>query len=283
MSPHPRAAPDGARFFAHGEFFPYFKSEETARHMLKIVHLLDAVIASNWTEASKEDLSESLTEVVESETKRLRDCIIKKQGHETGQQQHPFRLTIVEGNIGIGKTTWIGEQLERNEGANRIHVVPEPLSIWQSVRIPSEGGISSFEKFYREIGEEGVRPYIFVFEVLSFATRFLTLIDHVVYCLQEDAATPHLITERCFMTDRLFFAFQKYNIPVRAAALLLIINFYFYKICIRCQHSRQDWTRRHGPLLRLYKGSLRLVYQALHASDNSSGHVQHVDRRVVFG
>lgn len=113
-------------------------------------------------------------------------------------------LTIVEGNIGIGKTTLINK-LRENE--SDWLAVPEPLAIWQNITY--RGGATSFERFYQEIGSAEPNRYIFLFEAISLITRFLCLTHWTLHEAQaaraEGRACRQLISERCFLTDRYFY------------------------------------------------------------------------------
>lgn len=108
-------------------------------------------------------------------------------------------LTIVEGNIGIGKTTLIEKRCRSGE-IDWLHV-PEPLLAWQAI---SYGDWSCFEQFYTEIGSNEPSPYIFLFEIIALVTRFLCL-THFFLREAQEGARKQLITERCFLTDRFSF------------------------------------------------------------------------------
>lgn len=107
-------------------------------------------------------------------------------------------LTIVEGNIGIGKTTYIKKLQDANPA---LQIVPEPLSIWQSIGF---NGKSSFEQFYEEIEfAERRSPYVLAFEIITLITRFGCLVNSFQEAIRPEGSAPeHLVTERCFLTDR---------------------------------------------------------------------------------
>lgn len=125
------------------------------------------------------------------------------------------QVTFIEGNIGIGKSTFINEQ-------KKMNIVDEPLRLWQSIDYTDPNGTvrSSFESFYHYLETHEPTNFIIWFELFAILTRVLILLDK----WHSAGADTQLISERSFLTDRYIFLFYIwFNKKCQC---------FFFKICI---------------------------------------------------
>ena len=99
----------------------------------------------------------------------------------------------IEGNIGAGKTTFLGRLRTMFAGDPRVVFVEEPTAEWEALR--DEQGAGMLECYYRNQDR-----YAFPFQMLAFISR-LTALRRAL------ATGPAVVvTERSLETDRRVFA-----------------------------------------------------------------------------
>jgi len=98
------------------------------------------------------------------------------------------RILTIEGNIGAGKSTFLGELQKRYAERNDILFLLEPVGIWESV--VDDQGKHMLEKFY-----ENPQKYSFAFQVLAFSTR-LKLIREIRGRLADVTTSASTTTRR---------------------------------------------------------------------------------------
>jgi deoxyadenosine/deoxycytidine kinase len=102
-------------------------------------------------------------------------------------------IVTIEGNIGSGKTTFIGQLQNRYKDDPLIVFLKEPVDEWEAI-VDSEGH-SILGKFYAD-----QEKYAFPFQMMAFISRLALL---------KDAVQKHpdaiIITERCLYTDKFVF------------------------------------------------------------------------------
>jgi deoxyadenosine/deoxycytidine kinase len=103
----------------------------------------------------------------------------------------PPLLVTVEGNIGVGKTTFL-KKLEEEHGAKVIY---EPVDEWLMYK-DTDSGHSIFEMYYNN-----KKRYAFTFQIMALQTRFENLVK-----VCENATDEIIICERSIFTDFNIFA-----------------------------------------------------------------------------
>ena len=109
------------------------------------------------------------------------------------------RILTVEGNIGAGKSTFLGELQKRYADRDDIMFLLEPVGIWESV-VDVEGK-NMLEKFY-----DNPKKYSFAFQVLAFSTRLKLIREAVEDAMKPDSPVTTIIMERSLDADRAIFA-----------------------------------------------------------------------------
>jgi len=109
------------------------------------------------------------------------------------------RILTVEGNIGAGKSTFLGELQKRYADRDDIMFLLEPVGIWESV--VDEEGKNMLEKFY-----DNPKKYSFAFQVLAFSTRLKLIREAVEDAMKPDSPVTTIIMERSLDADRAIFA-----------------------------------------------------------------------------
>ena len=109
------------------------------------------------------------------------------------------RILTVEGNIGAGKSTFLGELQKRYADRDDIMFLLEPVGIWESV--VDEEGKNMLEKFY-----DNPKKYSFAFQVLAFSTRLKLIREAVEETMKPDSPVTTIIMERSLDADRAIFA-----------------------------------------------------------------------------
>ena len=109
------------------------------------------------------------------------------------------RILTIEGNIGAGKSTFLGELKKRYENRKDILFLLEPVGIWESV--VDDHGKNMLEKFY-----ENPQKYSFAFQVLAFSTRLKMIREAVEKAMEPDSPITTIIMERSLDADRAIFA-----------------------------------------------------------------------------
>jgi deoxyadenosine/deoxycytidine kinase len=109
---------------------------------------------------------------------------------------HSIRILTLEGNIGAGKSTFLGTLKERYADRSDILFLLEPVGIWESV--VDENGLNMLQKFYQNPSK-----YSFAFQVLAFSSR-LKLIKNAIESAPDTVTT--IVMERSLDADRAIFA-----------------------------------------------------------------------------
>ena len=108
-------------------------------------------------------------------------------------------LISIEGNIGAGKTTILGN-LEKfikdnyPENVDTVLFLKEPIDIWEQFH--DESGQTILEKFYAN-----QHRYAFTFQVMAFITR-LSLLKHAI---RNNPTVKIIIIERSLCADKNIF------------------------------------------------------------------------------
>lgn len=107
-----------------------------------------------------------------------------------------MKLITVEGNIGVGKTTF----LKQLEGVPNIKVMYEPVDDW--LKFKGDDGISLFEMFYNDR-----KRYSFTFQMMALQTRFENLVKICnEYKNNDNTENIVVVCERSIFTDYNVFA-----------------------------------------------------------------------------
>lgn len=101
---------------------------------------------------------------------------------------------VVEGNIGSGKSTFLG--ILKNYLP--VHIIYEPLAKWQEM----VGQESLFENFYKD-----AQRWAYTFQSYTFMTRIVEQEKHA----RQFASSPIHVLERSVFTDRYCFAQNCYE------------------------------------------------------------------------
>jgi deoxyadenosine/deoxycytidine kinase len=105
-----------------------------------------------------------------------------------------INMISIDGNIGSGKSTLMGElELYFSDNKN-IVFLKEPTEDWKS--ITDENGITILEKFY-----ENPSKYGFSFQIMAYISRLNIMKEE-----QKKNPNAIFITERSLFTDKLVFA-----------------------------------------------------------------------------
>lgn len=125
-------------------------------------------------------------------------------------KNNSYRVTFVEGNIAIGKSTLLAN-------FNKHIVVDEPLSIWQNIK--NEDDVCIFEHFY-QCQSELSSPLVFVFQILALFSRVANLVLKALKLntiLQEQQVDDsivqkiRLLAERSIYSDKYILVFLVFN------------------------------------------------------------------------
>ena len=113
----------------------------------------------------------------------------------------PMSPTIIsiEGNMGAGKTTFINTLQEYFKDKHPIHILEEPVSLWQSIKDKEDKDILSH--FY-----EDQSKWAFSFQMMAYISRLAILKQAV-----KDHPDSIIITERSVHSDRHIFAKMLYD------------------------------------------------------------------------
>ena len=106
----------------------------------------------------------------------------------------PVNMVSIDGNIGSGKSTLMGELKKHFSDNTNVVFLKEPVDEWETIK--DENGITILEKFY-----ENPTKYGFSFQIMAYISR-LNIIK------QEFKKNPDaiFISERSLFTDKLVFA-----------------------------------------------------------------------------
>ncbi len=106
------------------------------------------------------------------------------------------KYIMVEGNIGVGKTTILNKITNPN-----VYIIPEPLKYWQRIWVTNTNGQSLFELFYDCLKFERT-PFVCIFQIVALFTRFSYLVDSLI---THKNKAKLFISERSFLSDRFSF------------------------------------------------------------------------------
>jgi deoxyadenosine/deoxycytidine kinase len=102
----------------------------------------------------------------------------------------PYLITV-EGNIGVGKTTFL-EKLEKDHD---VKVIYEPVEEWLKYK-DADTGLSIFEMYYND-----KTRYSFTFQIMALQTRFENIMQ-----VCRNTTSKYVICERSIFTDFNIFA-----------------------------------------------------------------------------
>ena len=108
-------------------------------------------------------------------------------------------IISIEGNMGVGKTTFINTLQEYFKDKHPIHILEEPVSLWQSIKDQDDKDILSH--FY-----ENQSKWAFSFQIMAYISR-LSILKQAV----KDHPDSIIITERSVHSDRHIFAKMLYD------------------------------------------------------------------------
>lgn len=107
------------------------------------------------------------------------------------------RLLVLEGNIGVGKTTTLNRLVSEN---NLVEIVAEPLDFWHKILVHNPPAVKKniFEEFYQTLAVESETIVVFIFQIIALYSR----LTYLVHSYQHTPETSVLISERSFLSDR---------------------------------------------------------------------------------
>ena len=105
-----------------------------------------------------------------------------------------INMVSIDGNIGSGKSTLMGELELYFSGNKNIVFLKEPTEDWKC--ITDENGITILEKFY-----ENPTKYGFSFQIMAYISRLNIMKEE-----RKKNPSAIFITERSLFTDKLVFA-----------------------------------------------------------------------------
>ena len=108
-------------------------------------------------------------------------------------------IISIEGNMGAGKTTFINTLQEYFKDKYPIHILEEPVSLWQSIK--DQEGKDILSHFY-----EDQSKWSFSFQIMAYISR-LSLLKQAV----KNHPDSIIITERSIHSDRHIFAKMLYD------------------------------------------------------------------------
>lgn len=172
----------------------FFQHKEYSQYIDKFIKLANEHINNNKNEeaaAAEEDDDE------EEALFEFFDQLIRQEKVKLNNQKDNLgHVTFLEGNIGIGKSTFIKK--------SSMTAVVEPLKLWQLVDYIDANGVRrpSFEFFYYYLETRDKTNFIFWFEVFAILTRILIFLDQWHSSSNSDGDLKQLVSERSFATDR---------------------------------------------------------------------------------
>jgi deoxyadenosine/deoxycytidine kinase len=109
-------------------------------------------------------------------------------------------IIAVEGNIGVGKTTFINLLKERCKEIKLYNIIflTEPIDEWNKIEV---NGITILEQFYQDVNK-----YAFSFEMLVSLSKFEILKKTI-----NNNPNSLIICERSLLTDKYIFMNMLYN------------------------------------------------------------------------
>lgn len=112
-------------------------------------------------------------------------------------------LLVLEGNIGVGKTTLLNKLVK--DYPQKIVVVAEPLEFWHKILVhkpaespnpPARNNV--FEEFYQVLTGKSSKIIVFIFQIIALYSR----LSYLVHFYQNGHPGALLISERSFLSDR---------------------------------------------------------------------------------
>lgn len=104
----------------------------------------------------------------------------------------------VEGNIGVGKTTFLREILAPGDSSleDLVNLIPEPVNLWQHVERPDGNGqgFNILDEFYKNPNR-----YAYTFQHFVFMTRFIQEKN------TQQSGFPLRVIERSVFSDKNVF------------------------------------------------------------------------------
>ena len=169
----------------------FFQHKEYSQYIDKFIKLANEHINKNVEEDDDDDNDDDEEALFEFFDQLIRQEKVKLNN----QKDNLGHVTFLEGNIGIGKSTFIKK--------SSMTVVVEPLKLWQLVDYIDANGVRrpSFEFFYYYLETRDKTNFIFWFEVFAILTRILIFLDQW-HSSSSDGGLKQLISERSFATDR---------------------------------------------------------------------------------
>lgn len=105
----------------------------------------------------------------------------------------------IEGNIGSGKSTFVGILKKYNMNNTNVVFMEEPVDIWESIQ--DSNGENIIEKFY-----SNSKKYSFAFQMMAYISR-LSMLKKLV----SEHPNKVIICERSLYTDKNVFAKMLYD------------------------------------------------------------------------
>lgn len=106
-------------------------------------------------------------------------------------------LLVLEGNIGVGKTTLLTKLVQ--DHPRNIVVVAEPLDFWHQILVHNPPARTNvFEEFYKVLSGKSAKIFVFIFQIIALYSR----LTYLVHFYQQSNQGTLLISERSFLSDR---------------------------------------------------------------------------------
>lgn len=122
----------------------------------------------------------------------------------------------LEGNIGAGKSTFLGHLEKRLHGNKDYVFLREPVHIWDTIR--DKQGNTVLSKFYQD-----PEKYAFAFQVMTYTTRY----QELQRVLKENPECKIVVCERSLEADKQIFAKMLHDDGVIDDVMYSIYESYF--------------------------------------------------------
>tara|TARA_B100000035_G_C21021776_1_gene564365 strand:- start:114 stop:830 length:717 start_codon:yes stop_codon:yes gene_type:complete len=128
-------------------------------------------------------------------------------------------IFTIEGNIGSGKSTLLNILKQNLTNINDVEIeyLPEPVSIWESIKDLS--GTNIIEKFYNDN-----KKYAFSFQMMAYISRI-----HQIKKTLKEKKNVIIICERSVFTDKRVFTQMLYDDKKISNIDYQIYNNWFYE------------------------------------------------------
>lgn len=133
------------------------------------------------------ELGQNLNTFIDEIAKELRD-----------ENKKIFYLFSIEGNIGIGKSTWINDLI--NDIDKNIEILSEPVSIWECIFEHEQYNENFLQMVYRAINnpnDESLNRVIFKFQSTVLFSKWLLFMF-----AKYETTKSVFISERCIYSDQ---------------------------------------------------------------------------------